>query len=584
MKNFFKTFFASLLALFVFSILMVFFTVGLISVVSSSTKEETGRNAVLVLDLSQQFLEIGVENPLASLGTGDQYDVPSSYDLVRMISNAARDSAVKGIYIKCGSNLNGFGTSEEIRNALLSFRRSGKFILAYAEVINQGGYYVANVANKVYCNPQGGIDWRGFSVNYFFLKGMLNKLEIEPQIFYAGKFKSATEPFRETKMSEANRQQTTELLSDLYTHFLLNTAKERKLDTASLHALAENNSVRSAHDALRSGLVDGLRYEDEVRSEIRTRLGIPEKDKINFVPMGKYAKSVSFKKTGKEKVAVIYAQGDIISGKGEQQSIGSESYRSIIEKVRTDASVKAIVFRINSGGGSAMASEVIWRELSLAKKDKPVIISFGDVAASGGYYLSCNADSIFAQPNTITGSIGVFSILPNMQKFFDDKLGVTFDGVKTASDADALSVIKPLNEAQKRWLQSSVDSIYQTFLKKVSEGRRRPVSYIDSIGQGRVWSGSRALELGLVDRIGGLQEAIDCAVRLAGVKDYRLREYPEPKNIFDMLFNDLEVTVKAKVMESEMSPEEWKLYRSVKRVREMAREPQARLPFDMVIE
>jgi protease IV len=584
MNSFFKSFFASLLALVVFSVIAFFIMIGIVGALASQEKETTGRNAILVLDLGQPFMEIGVENPLAGFSGGEQYDVPSVYDVVRLIDHAIGDSSVKGIYLKSGTNGNGFGTSEDIRSALLRFKKSGKFIYAYADVISQGAYFISNVSDKIYCNPQGGIDWRGYSMNYFFMKEALAKLEIEPQIFYAGKFKSATEPFRETKMSEANRLQSTAILNELYEHFLMQTSVQRGIDTASLRSYAVENKLKTARAALDFKLVDGLKYDDEVKDEIKSRLKLGKSDKINLVPIGKYALAVDFRSTGKEKIAVIYAQGDIIDGKGEQENIGSESYRNLIRKARLDNTIKAIVFRINSGGGSSMASENIWRELSLARKDKPVVISFGDVAASGGYYLSCNADSIFAQPNTITGSIGVFSILPNMQKFFNNKLGISFDGVKTGPDADALSLTQPLTESQKRWLQSDVDSIYQTFTQRVADGRKRERTYIDSIGQGRIWSGRKAVELGLVDRLGGLQDAIDCAARMAKITQYRLREYPEPQSFFEMIFGGMERNAKSAALTEELGPEGLRIYQSLKKVRTMMAVPQARLPYDFVIE
>jgi protease-4 len=584
MNSFFKFFFASLLALLVFTLVGLLILLGIVSSVASRDKEQTGVKAVLVLDLSTPFPELAVENPLAGLGGQDQYDIPSVYDIVRLIDRAKSDSSVKGIYIKCGSNSNGFGSSEDIRNALLHFKESKKFIYAYSDVITQGAYYVANVADKIYCHPKGGLDWRGYSMNYFFMKGTLEKLGIEPQIFYAGKFKSATEPFRETKMTDANRLQSTEILNDLYGHFLQQTSDSRKIDTGTLHRYANENKIQTAASAVQSGLVDGLKYDDEVKDEIKGLLKVDKIDKLNLVPLGKYAKAVEYKRTGREKISVIYAEGDIVDGKGERTLIGSESYVSLVRKMRMDKNIKAIVFRINSGGGSAMASENIWRELSLARKDKPVVISFGDVSASGGYYLSCNADSIFAQPNTITGSIGVFSILPNMQKFFNNKLGLTFDGVKTAPDADALSVTKPLTEAQRKWLQNDVDSIYLTFTTRVADGRKKDRIYIDSIGQGRIWSGARALQLGLIDRIGGLQDAIDCAARMAKVTDYKLREYPEPENWLQRIFGGYQTNAKATAIKEELGPEGIKTYEAIKKMKRMAVGVQARLPFEFVIE
>ncbi|MFM7840221.1 MAG: S49 family peptidase, partial [Chitinophagaceae bacterium] len=400
MKNFFKIFFASLLALIAFCFLAIFVLAGALSAFSKKTKDDLGHQAVLVIDLAEPFLEIGTDNPLSGLGS-EEYDLPSLHDVLRLIRHASTDTAVKGIYLKCGANGNGLGNSEEIREALRQFKKSGKFVYAFADVISQSGYVVANIADKIYCHPKGGVDWKGYVITYFFVKGTLEKLGIEPQIFYAGKFKSATEPFRETHMTEPNRIQSSMILTDLYNHFLKQTAEMRGVDTGTLHRYATEHAIRTAADALRYRLIDGLTYEDEFNGKIRERLGLGEPDKINFVSIRKYAQLADFKRKGKDKIAVIYAQGDIIDGKGDQQNIGSETYQQLIRKVRMDKSILAIVFRINSGGGSALASESIWRELSLARKEKPVILSFGNVAASGGYYLSCNADSIFASSTTI---------------------------------------------------------------------------------------------------------------------------------------------------------------------------------------
>jgi protease-4 len=443
---------------------------------------------------------------------------------------------------------------------------------------------VGNVANKIYCNPKGGVDWRGFAIQLAFLKGLLQKLEIEPQIFYAGKFKSATEPFRETSMTEANRLQLSVMMNDMYGRLLQQTAEARKLDTATLHQYANEYRIQYAADAVKYGLIDGLKYDDEVKTEIAAKLGGVKLDKLNFITVQKYSKAVDFKLDGKERIAVIYAQGDIIDGKGDRDMIGSFTYRDLVRKARLDDKIKAIVIRINSGGGSALASENIWRELTLARKVKPVVVSFGDVAASGAYYLSCNADSIFAQTNTITGSIGVFTMLPNMQKFFNGKLGITFDGVKTAPQADMLSATKPLTPAQRMFLQNSVDSTYYTFKERVAQGRKKDINYIDSIGQGRVWSGSRGLELGLVDRLGGLTDAIACAARMAKVSDFRLREYPEPHNVLDMIFGGgYEKDAAKSALKSELGEDGVKTYETMKRVKQMVGVTQARIPFEFTI-
>ncbi|HEX6428273.1 MAG TPA: signal peptide peptidase SppA [Niastella sp.] len=584
MKSFFKIFLASLLALVVLCVIIFFVLIGFVTSITADEKARTGAKAVLVVDLAHDYPEIGVENPLARFSGKEDGDAPSLYDVVRLIHHAKTDTAVKGIYIKCGSNANGMGASQEIRNALMDFKTSGKFIYAYGDVITQGGYSVGNIANRIYCNPKGGVDWRGFAVQLAFLKGLLQKLEIEPQIFYAGKFKSATEPFRETSMTDANRLQLSVMMNDMYGRLLQQTAETRKLDTATLHQYANEYRIQYAADAVKYGLVDGLKYDDEVKMEIAAKLGGVKLDKLNFITVQKYAKAVEFKHDGKERIAVIYAQGDIIDGKGDRDMIGSITYRDLVRKARLDDKIKAIVIRINSGGGSALASENIWRELTLARKAKPVVVSFGDVAASGAYYLSCNADSIFAQTNTITGSIGVFTMLPNMQKFFNDKLGITFDGVKTAPQADMLSATKPLTPAQRIFLQNSVDSIYYTFKDRVAQGRKKDINYIDSIGQGRVWSGSRALELGLVDRLGGLDDAIGCAARMAKVSDYRLREYPEPHNVLDMIFGGYEKDAAKSALKSELGEDGLKTYQTMKRVKQMVGVTQARIPFEFNIE
>jgi protease-4 len=416
------------------------------------------------------------------------------------------------------------------------------------------------------------------------LKGTLQKLEIEPQIFYAGKFKSATEPLREDRMTDANRLQTTVLLNSLFNLLLNKTASARMLDSGLLRKAVNEHLVRYASDAVNLKLVDGLKYDDEVKDEIRKRLQIGQSDKINFMPIARYAKAVSFRKTGKDRIAMIYAEGDIVSGEGDMEEIGEDTYRSLIRNARMDKDIKAVVIRINSGGGNSLVSENLWREITITRRQKPVVVSFGDVAASGAYYCTCNADSIFCSPNTITGSIGVFSILPNMQKFFNNKLGVTFDGVKTAPEADALSITKPLTEVQKRFLQNEVDSIYMDFKTRVADGRRIPLGFVDSIGQGRVWSGEKAIQLGLVDRLGGLQDAVDCAARMAGTKDYRLREFPEPKSILARLLGGYRRSMELKAVKEELGPEGFRTYSTLKRMKAIVGITQARMPFDITFE
>jgi protease-4 len=510
-------------------------------------------------------------------------NIPGLYDVVRLIHKAKNDKDIKGIYVIANNNPNGFASSEEIRNALLDFKTSKKFVIAHGDVMAQKAYHVADVADKVYLNPTGDLEWVGFNVDYVFLKGALDKLEIQPQIFYAGKFKSATEPFRTDKMTPENKLQTTVWLNDLYNHFLLGASSARKIDTSILHQLANDGTIQAPQDAVDSKLIDGLRYDDQVKDEIKSKLGLGKYEKINFVSINKYAKAGGFRKTGKDRIAIIYAAGVIVDGNSDEQgTIASENYMRLIRKARLDKSIKAIVFRVNSGGGSALASENIWRELSLARQDKPVVVSFGDVAASGGYYISCGADSIFAEPNTITGSIGVFGIVPNMETFFKNKLGVTFDGVKTAPYADA-GILHPLTDNEKQMMQRRIELIYAQFKKRVADGRKKDTAYIDSIAQGRVWSGDDGIRIGLVDRFGGIDDAINCAARLAKVSDYRLRELPEAQTIFDRIFKSRSSQDFLSGIKTQVGEEGYTILEQMQRIRSMTSSTQARLPFEFFI-
>ena len=581
MKSFLKIFLATLVALIVFGIGIFFALSIIISNATSPGKTNIGSNGVLVLDLNQSFKEQQQSDVLNSIFDNPSSDIPGLYDVVRMIHYAKSDSSIKGIYIKANDNENGFASSEELRQALVDFKKSNKFIIAYGNVVSEQAYYISTVADKIYCNPAGGVEWDGFSVNLLFMKGLLDKLEIDPQIFYAGKFKSATEPLRVSQMTDANRLQTTVWLNDLYNNLLLRTSAARNIDTATLHQLANTGAIQTANDALKYGLVDGLKYDDEVKNELLKRLHKSEKDEINWVSFGKYAKAADFHRNGDDgKIDIIYAQGDIVDGKGDKDEIGSDSYVKLIRKARLDDDVKAIVFRVNSPGGSSMASEAIWREVMLAKQKKPVIVSMGDYAASGGYYISCAADSIFADETTITGSIGVFSILPDMQKFFNDKLGITFDGVKTAPYADMGSVSRPLTQPEKNFIQASVDTIYNKFKTRVANGRKKDIIYIDSIAQGRVWTGKRGIGVGIVDRTGTLQDAVNCAARMAKISDYRTREYPEQKTWLEELTSQsFSAQSNQKALTKEIGVDQYNLLQEVKQLKQISGIPQSRLPF-----
>ncbi len=586
MRGFLKIVLGTFLALVLFTIIGVFVLIGIATSAASSEKPYIGSKAVLVLDLSVPFKEQFVEDPFAELLNEGEEASPSLFQVTQLLKHAQKDSAVKGLYILCANNANGFASSEELRKAVVDFKNSGKFVIAHGEVISQKGYYIGSAADELYCNPQGGVDWSGFSTNLFFLKGMLDKLEIQPQIFYAGKFKSATEPLRETKMTDANKLQTGVWLGDLYTHFLYAAAMSRNKDTAQLRALAVNGQIQTAYDAKKYGLVDDLKYDDQIKASISKKLKQEPKSKINFVTLADYAQATDFEPSGSDKIALVFANGDIVSGDGDNEMIGSDSYKNILRKIRLDKSIKAVVFRVNSGGGSALASEVIWREISLIRKDKPVVVSMGDVAASGGYYIACNADSVFANANTITGSIGVFSVVPNMQSFFKNKIGITFDGVKTAPNADMGDISKPLSDNEKRYFQASVDSIYATFLTRVANGRKMGVANVDSIAQGRVWTGTTAKKIGLTDRIGSLQDAIDCAARMADIKksEIKLKEYPEKKSFIDQLMGGYKKSVSSQLLSEQIDPSIVQVMKELKQVKQLVGVPQAKLPFLMNIQ
>lgn len=581
MRSFFKIFFASFLSLVIFSLICLFLFIAFVTALASKDKPEVPSKSVLVINLSQNFHEKKQDNPL-SVVSGES-DVPGLYDVIRLIDYAKTDNDISGIYIEADANANGFASSNEIRNALIDFKSSKKFIIAHGDMMTQGAYFIANVADKIYVNPAGDLDWKGFAISLVFIKDLLDKLDIQPQIFYAGKYKSATEIFRTNQMTPENKLQTKEWLGDMYNYFLVQTSKARGIDTATLHQLANNASIQTPQDAVNNKLIDAAKYDDEIKAELKRRLGIGKTDRLNLIDIAKYNEAINTRKYAKDRIAVIYAEGDIVDGQGANDNIGGERFGALIRKARLDNSVKAIVMRVNSGGGSALASEIIWRELQMAREDKkPVIVSFGDVAASGGYYISCGADSIFSSPNTITGSIGVFGVIPNMGAFFKNKLGITFDGVKTAPYADGPNIYRPMNDAEKKLAQSGVDRIYMQFKQRVAEGRKKDVNYIDSIAQGRVWSGEDALQLGLVDRVGSLQDAINCAARMTKLDKYGLKEYPESGNWLQNLLHKQKNEPSAMIRE-QLGEEQFKIYNELMRVKEMTKSTQARLPYQFFI-
>jgi protease IV len=588
--NFFKIFFASLLASVVGFFVIVFFgfvfIIALAAGMSSKEDVKVEPNTVLHLNLDYMIKEKTSADPF------EDFDFSSFEpsqnlglnDILKNIKKAKTDDNIKGIFLDVAMMPNGAATTEAIRNQLLDFKTSGKFIVAYAEVMTNKAFYLASVADKVYLNPYGVVEFSGLNSQLLFLKNMLEKLNIEVQVFYAGKYKSATEPFRYEKMSEPNREQVTAYLNGMYEHYLKKIAESRNISVQELDNIADNLLVRRAEDAKTYKLVDELAYYDVVLDDLKSRTGKKEDEKIASITIKKYDKAPDSKKKEyfkSDKLAVVYAEGGIVDGKGDHNNIGSERVAKLLRKIRQDKDVKALVLRVNSPGGSALASEIILREMELLKKKMPVIVSMGNVAASGGYYISCYADTIVAQPNTITGSIGVFGLIPNMQGFFNKHLGITFDNVKTGKYSDLGTMVKPLNVEEKMIIQQSVDTIYYKFKARVATGRGMSMALVDSFAQGRVWTGEQAKEIGLVDVLGGIDEAIAIAAHKAGITEYRTKEYPEKEDPFEKFLKSLTGEAETYFMKMKLGEfyPIWKQVESLKNVRGI----QARMPFDMEV-
>jgi protease-4 len=586
MKQFFKFVLATVVGVIIVSVIMLFVVIGLVAAASSDSDKPVDDNSILTLSFKNPIPERTPNNPFAALGAlgFDEDKNVGLNDILASIKKAKTDEHIKGIFITDSYMMSGQATTEEIRNALIDFKKSKKFIIAYSEIYTQGFYYLASVADKVYINPKGIFEFRGMSSEVTFFKGALDKLGIEAQIIKVGTYKSAVEPFFLDKMSDANRTQVTAYLGSLYNQFLTGVSSSRKISKDSLYSMANNLTIHYPADALKYKLVDGLKYKDEVLDELKKLTKVELKKDLKSIELADYYKSNEGKTTDDgnkgpdNQIAMIYASGEINSGNGDDNSIGSDKISATLRKVRLDDKVKAVVLRVNSPGGSSLASDVIWREVSLTQKVKPVIVSMGDYAASGGYYIACAADSIFAEPNTITGSIGIFAILPNFQKFFNGKLGVTFDGVKTGKYADLGDVTRPLTPEERAILQDEVNRGYGDFTGAVAAGRKKTQAYINSIGQGRVWTGEQALKIGLVDRLGNINDAIASAAKKAKMKDYKVVGYPEQKSIFKSFGSDMQSRVKAHFAQAELG-DNYRYYQQLKGIQQMMRTPQARMPF-----
>ncbi|MFM1875552.1 MAG: Protease 4 [Bacteroidota bacterium] len=581
--------FASALGLVVGIFLLLAIVVGIGASMGNKQVTEVKDKSVLHVKLDFEIKERGSNSPFGNFDPATFEPKPSVglNTILECLDNAAKDDKIKGIYLDIQDIPAGMATIEEIRNALLKFKESGKWIVAYSEIYTQKAYYVASVSDEIWLNPQGMVEWKGLGAQLMFMKGMFEKLEVEPQIIRYGKFKSAVEPLILDKMSQANRMQTMTYVSDLWNKMLVGISTGRDKSVEELNKMAQDATIQNAKDAMENGLVDELLFKDQVLDNLRSKLEITdEEEKIEFIALGKYKDAPAPKDeesvAKKDKIAVVYAVGSIEGGEGDDETIGSEKISAEIRKARKDDKVKAIVLRVNSPGGSALASDVIWREVVLAKAVKPVVVSMGDVAASGGYYIACAADTILAQPNTITGSIGVFGVLMNAKNLVNNKLGIMVDTVKTNRFADLGTPFRPLTEMERSIIQNGVNEIYTDFITKVAEGRGMAVADVDSIGQGRVWSGEDALEIGLVDKLGGIEDAIEIAAGMASVENYRVVEYPKQKDPVQAFMEELtgqgeEVFLKHRLGQ---------YYEYVKDVEELMNMEgvQARLPYQIYID
>ncbi len=579
---------AVIVGLFIFSILSIVVTFGIIGLIASSgdTEVTVKENSILHINLNGRTLverttEDNDNFTLFGGLFGDDFNA-GLVNLKKAIEEAKTNDNIKGIYLNTGLVIAGQANLLELREVLEDFKTSGKFILAYDEAYSESGYYLASVADELYLNPLGGIDFNGFSSEVIFLKGFFEKVGIKPEVFRVGEFKSAVEPFILDKMSPENRLQTQSFLSDINAHALAAIAKSKGMSLDSLTKINEQMLIRKPEDAVKYGLATALAYEDEIDAKLKEKLGLKEDDKISTIKVTDLNSTVSSKNiTSENRIAVIIAEGDIVSGK-QEGSISSEVFAEEIRKARKDKNIKAIVLRVNSPGGSVLASEVIWREMMEAKKAKPLYVSMGEVAASGGYYIAAPADTIVAQPNTITGSIGIFGLWFNVEELLNDKLGVTTDVVATGEYSDFMNPARKITEVERMIVQSSVEDGYETFIKRVADGRKMNPDSVKAVASGRVWTGAQAKERGLVDVLGGLETTIKIAAdRIKAGEDYRVVYYPAQKKWFETLFEDFGNNVKASWIKAELG-EAYPTYVKVQKLKNY-NGIQVRMPQNIVI-
>ncbi len=591
MKIFWKAFFASLLAIIVGSFLLIILLIGMVSALTSFKDQivTIKSQSLLILKLDGKIVERKSNNPFEDLEIpGIKVSNTTGLNqILECIEKAKTDDRIKGIYLELSEINSGYATVEEIRNALIDFKTSGKFIYTYADMISQKAYYLATVSDSLILNPMGMFDFRGLNAEHTFFKKALDKFGIEMQVVRGknNKFKSAVEPYLFDKMSDANREQTTVYLKSIWNHVLKGISERRSIPVDSLNRYANGVMTFQKPDrALKCRFFDNLKYKDQVLADFRKLTGLGGNEEIPVVSVGEYdkvPKPIVAGGLAKDRIAVVYASGEIDGGTDGPYQIDSKEVSKGIREARTDSAVKAIVLRVNSPGGSAFGSEVIWREVILAQKVKPVVVSMGDYAASGGYYIACGADAILANPTTITGSIGVFGTIPNLSGLLTDKIGITFDNVSTNDHSDMPSMTRKMTPFEKDLMQSYVESTYNTFISHVAEGRRMTTTFVDSIGQGRVWSGENGKLNGLVDEFGGLKDAVKLAALKAKIKNYRIKELPKQKDTFEELMKSFSTKMQNSFLESKLG-ESYHLWENFSREAH-ANGLYARMPYNLDI-
>ena len=582
--KFLKAFLASFLALVVFSIFGFFMFAAVIAGLESEKEVTVEENSILHINLNQPLADRSFNDPFSELGfNSSEGKKIGVIDLKKALEQAATDEKIKGVVLSAPSLMGGFAMGSDVRKALVKFKTSDKFIYSYADYLTEGGFYLSSVADELYVSPAGGIEWNGLSSSMPFLKGTFEKLDIKPQIFRVGTYKSAVEPLILDKMSDANREQTTSFLNSIYNYMTLEMAPDLKMDVAELRSISDKMSAQNLEQAKALGLITGTLYKDQFLRKVADLIEVEETKDINFVSFQDYNTSYKHSNSSKNRIAVIIAEGEIVDGKGGKGQIGSDKFTRELRKARENDKIKAIVLRVSSPGGSALASDLIWREVVKTKEVKPVIASFGNYAASGGYYISMAADTIVSEPNTITGSIGIFGIIFNMGDFMANKLGITTDGVSTGDFSGMMTSSRALTDAEKRIIQNSVEEGYELFTSKAAEGRNMSIENLKAIASGRVWTGSQAKENGLVDILGNLDDAIKIAAEKAGIADdYKVRYYPEQKSTLEEFIAELEGDTQARLMKSKLG-DMYPYADMIEKVKAM-KGVQARMLFDVEIQ